>query len=227
MIPLGDSSRRPINFPIMALTIISVNAFVFILELFEGEAFIFRWAVVPADVMTPHGFITIFTSMFLHFGWVHLLGNMLFFWMFAPQIEDVMGPISFLFFYLLGGIVATLIQVLVDPISTVPSLGASGAVAAVLGAFLVTYPSDKIRVVVLLGWFVRVAFLPAVVMVGLWFVTQTFSQAGALVQVQVDTGVAYLAHICGFVYGTLTCRLFETRRRRHLQEMETELPYEG
>lgn len=221
MIPLGDSSRRPINFPIMTLTIIGVNAFVFILELLEGEAFILRWAVVPADVMTSHGFITIFTSMFLHFGWVHLLGNMLFLWVFAPQIEDVMGPGSFLIFYLLGGVVATLTQLLAAASSTVPSLGASGAVAAVLGAFLVTYPSDKIRTVVMLGWFVRVTIVPAVAIVGLWFVTQAFSQAGALVQVKVDTGVAYLAHICGFVYGTLACRLFETRRRRHLQEMKT------
>ena len=226
MIPIGDSSRRPINFPVMTLTIIAVNAFVFVLELLVGESFILRWAVVPVDILTPHGFITIFTSMFLHFGWVHLLGNMLFFWVFAPQVEDVMGIISFLIFYLLGGIVATLVQVLANPASTVPILGASGAVAAVLGAFLVTYPSDKIRTVVLLGWSVRVTFLPAVAMAGLWFVTQAFSQAGALVRVQVDTGVAYLAHICGFVYGTLTCRLFESRRRRHLQQMETQLPYE-
>jgi membrane associated rhomboid family serine protease len=210
----------------MTLTIIGVNAFVFLLELLRGEAFILRWAFVPADILTPHGFITIFTSMFLHAGWVHFLGNMLFFWAFAPQIEDVMGPVSFLIFYLLGGVVAALALVLVDPTSTGPSLGASGAIAAVMGAFLVTYPSDKIRTAVLLGWFVQVTFIPAALMVGLWFVTQVFSGAGALAPVQMDASVAYMTHICAFVYGTLACRLFESRRRRHLQELEAELPYD-
>jgi membrane associated rhomboid family serine protease len=210
----------------MTLTIIGVNAFVFLLELLKGEAFILRWAFVPADIMTPHGFITIFTSMFLHAGWVHFLGNMLFFWAFAPQIEDVMGPVSFLIFYLLGGVVATLALVMVDPTSTGPSLGSSGAIAAVMGAFLVTYPSDKIRTAVILGWFVQVAFIPAALMVGLWFVTQVFSGAGALAQLQMDAHVAYMTHICAFVYGTLTCGLFETRRRRHLQGLEPESPYD-
>lgn len=222
MIPLEDSTRRPIYFPNMTLTIIAINAFVFIMELLAGEAFILRWAFVPAELMTPHGFVTIFTSMFMHAGWVHFLGNMLFFWVFAPQIEDVMGPVSFLAFYLMGGIVAALVQVLVDPTSTLPSLGASGAIAAVMGAFLVTYPSDRIRTAVILGWFVKVTFLPAVAMVGLWFATQVFSPVGALAQVQTDASVMYLAHIGGFVYGSLACRLFETRRRQRLQRLEAE-----
>ena len=166
MIPLGDSSRRPINFPIMTAAIIAVNAFVFVLELMGGDAFINYWSLVPADIMTPHGFITIFTSMFMHAGWEHILGNMLFFWVFGPEIEDVMGPISFLLFYLLGGIAATVAQVWIDPTSTIPNLGASGAIAAVMGAFLVTYPRDKIRTVVFLGWLARVTFLPAILMVG-------------------------------------------------------------
>jgi membrane associated rhomboid family serine protease len=224
MIPLGDSSRRPINIPIMTLTIIAVNAFVFVLELLGGDAFINYWSLVPADILTPHGFITIFTSMFMHAGWEHILGNMLFFWVFAPEIEDVMGSLPFLIFYLLGGVAATVAQVLIDPTSTVPNLGASGAIAAVMGAFLITYPRDRIRTVVFLGWFTRVTFLPAVVMVGLWFVTQLFSEVGALGQVQGDGGVAYMAHIGGFVLGMLTCRLFESRRRRRLQELEPGFP---
>jgi membrane associated rhomboid family serine protease len=206
----------------MTQIIIGVSTLVFMLELWEGEAFILRWAFVPAELMTPHGFITIFTSIFMHAGWVHFLGNMLFFWVFAPQIEDVMGPVSFLIFYLLGGVVAVLTQVLVDPISTVPSLGASGAIAAVMGAFLVMYPRDRIRTAIILGWSVQVTFLPAVAMVGLWFATQVFSQVGAFAQVQADSSVMYLAHISGFVYGSLTCWLFETRRRRRLQELELE-----
>jgi len=226
MIPLGDSTRRPINFPVVTLTLIAVNALFFVLELSGGDAFINYWSLVPADILTPHGFITIFTSMFMHAGWEHILGNMLFFWVFAPEIEDVMGPVPFLVFYLLGGIAATVAQVLIDPTSTVPNLGASGAIAAVMGAFLITYPRDKIRTVVFLGWFSRVTFLPAVVMVGLWFLTQLFSEVGALAQVEADGGVAYMAHIGGFVFGMLTCRLFESRRRRRLQGLESGLPFD-
>jgi membrane associated rhomboid family serine protease len=192
------------------------------LELWAGEAFIRSWAFVPANLMTPPGFITLFTSIFLHTGWVHFLGNMLFFWVFAPQIEDVMGPVSFLIFYLLGGVVSNLTQVLVDPTSTLPSLGASGAIAAVMGAFLATYPSDRIRTALILGWSVKVTFLPAVAMVGLWFATQVFSQVGVFFQVQTDASVMYLAHIGGFIYGSLTCRLFETRRRGRLQRLKAE-----
>jgi membrane associated rhomboid family serine protease len=226
MIPLGDASRRTINFPIMTLTIIAVNAFVFILELMGGDQFINYWSLVPANIMTAHGFITIFTSMFMHAGWEHILGNMLFFWVFGPEIEDVMGPLPYLIFYLLGGVAATLAQVLIDPSSTVPNLGASGAIAAVMGAFLITYPRDQIRTVVFLGWFTRVTFLPAIAMVGLWFLTQLFSEVGALAQVQTGGGVAYMAHIGGFVFGMLTCRLFESRRRRSLEGLEAELPFE-
>jgi membrane associated rhomboid family serine protease len=162
----------------------------------------------------------------MHAGWVHFLGNMLFFWVFAPQIEDVMGPVSFLAFYLLGGVVAALVQVLVDPTSTVPSLGASGAIAAVMGAFIATYPSDRIRTAFILGWSVKVTFLPAVAMVGLWFAAQVFNKIGAFAQVQTDGSVMYLAYIGGLVYGTLTCRLFETRRRQRLQQREAELSQE-
>jgi membrane associated rhomboid family serine protease len=222
MIPVEDSTRRPLYNPMMTQIIIGVSSLVFMLELWGGEAFILRWAFVPAVLMTPHGFLTLFTSIFLHAGWVHFLGNMLFFWVFAPQIEDVMGPVSFLTFYILGGVVATLTQVLVDPAATIPSLGASGAIAAVMGAFLATYPSDRIRTVLLLGWSVKVTFLPAVAIVGLWFITQVFSEVGAFIQLQTDAGVLYLAHVGGLVYGTLTCRLFETRRRGHLQRLEAE-----
>jgi membrane associated rhomboid family serine protease len=220
MIPVENSTRRPLYVPVMTQIIIGVSTLVFMLELWEGESFILRWAFIPADLMTSHGFVTIFTSMFMHAGWVHFLGNMLFFWVFAPQIEDVMGPMSFLIFYLLGGIVATLTQVLVDPTSTIPSLGASGAIAAVMGAFLATYPSDRIRTALIFGWSVKVTFLPAVAMVGLWFAAQVLNKLGGFAQVQTDGSVMYLAYVGGFVYGTLTCRLFEARRRRRLQELE-------
>ena len=124
-----------------------------------------------------------------------------------------MGPIRYLIFYLLGGFVATAAQEGMSPSSTVPNLGASGAIAAVMGAFLITYPRDRIRTVLVFGWFWQVRFVPAIVLVGLWFLTQLFSEVGALAQVQTG-GVAYMAHIGGLLFGMLTSRLFESRRRR-------------
>jgi len=220
MIPLSDSTRRPVNFPIVTLAIIAVNAFVFVLELLGGDAFILRWSLLPAHITTGHGVITIFTSMFMHAGWEHIIGNMVFFWAFAPEMEDTMGSLRFLLFYLLGGLLSALAQVAVNPASTIPSLGASGAIAAVMGAFVVTYPRDRIRTVLFFGFFVRVAYVPAVLLMGLWFLTQLFSGVGALAQVQTGGGVAYMAHIGGFVFGTLTGRLFETSRRRHPQQLK-------
>lgn len=220
MIPLGDESRRPIHFPSMTLAIIGVNVVVFILELIGGDDFINYWSLVPANIMTQHGIITIFTSMFMHAGWEHIIGNMVFFWAFGPEIEDVMGSGRFLIFYVLGGLAATFAQVIVDPTSTIPVLGASGAIAAVMGAFIVTYPRDKIRTVVLIGWFTRVTFIPAALMVGLWFLSQLFNGVGALAQVDTGGGVAYMAHIGGFIFGMLACRMFESRSRRRLEGLE-------
>src|SRR5512141_2039199 len=114
MIPLGDASRRPVHFPIATTLLILLNAGFFWLELTRGEAFINRWALIPSHISHGRDLLTIFTAMFMHAGWLHILGNMLFFWVFAPAIEDVMGPVNFLFFYLLGGIAATLAQVYLD-----------------------------------------------------------------------------------------------------------------
>jgi len=213
MIPLGDASRRTLHFPFITLLIILVNALVFALELLCGDAFIMRWSLVPAQIMAGRNWITILSSMFLHEGWMHIGGNMLFLWAFGPEIEDVMGSGRYLLFYLLGGVAATFAQVLADPHSTIPSLGASGAIAAVMGAFLITYPRDQIRTVVLFGWFVRLTLMPAIVLVGIWFLTQVFSEVGSVATM--DTGgVAYMAHIGGFIFGALFNRLFETGKRR-------------
>ena len=213
MIPLGDASRRPLHMPFVTWTIILVNAFVFVLELLGGDPFILRWSLVPATVVAGHAWITVLASMFLHQGWAHILGNMVFLWSFGPEIEDVMGPARYLLFYLLGGLAATVAQVVVDPHSTVPNLGASGAIAAVMGIFLITYPRDEIRTILLLGWFVRITFVPAAALVGLWIVTQLFSEAGSIMTAQAG-GVAYMAHIGGFLFGILLGRLFESRERR-------------
>jgi membrane associated rhomboid family serine protease len=212
MIPLRDESRGPAGFPIVTASIIAINALVFVLELAGGDAFVTPWSVVPADIVAGHHWITILTSMFMHASWSHILGNMVFLWAFGPEIEDTMNAWRYLAFYLAGGVVAMLAQVAAAPASTVPCLGASGAIAAVMGAFLVTYPRDKIRTLLVIGWYIRVTFIPAALLIGFWFVVQLLS-LGAVATVQ-SGGVAYLAHIGGMVFGAVTVRLFEDPRRR-------------
>jgi membrane associated rhomboid family serine protease len=213
MIPLSDASRRPMHLPLATMLIVLANSLVFLVELVAGDAFINQWSLVPAQVMAGHNLITILTSMFMHAGWLHILGNMLFLWVFGPEIEDVMGPLRYLTFYLLGGLAATFAQAAMDPTSTVPNLGASGAIAAVMGAFLITYPRDQIRTVLLLGFFVRITLVPALLLVGIWFLTQVFSEVGSVTTM--DTGgVAYMAHVGGFLFGAVFGRFFETRGRR-------------
>ncbi len=206
MIPLRDESRRPVRFPVVTATLIAANAVVFCCELAFGDPFVARWALVPADLVAGRHLTTLVTSMFLHASWSHIVGNMVFLWAFGPEIEDAMGRLKYGLFYVLGGIVAMLAQVAGDPGSTIPSLGASGAIAAVMGAFLVTYPNDQIRSVLIFGWFARVTFVPAALLIGLWLVSQLVS-VGAITEAQTG-GVAYLAHVGGAVFGALTARFF-------------------
>ncbi len=212
MIPLGDASRRPARFPIITSTIIVVNVIVFVMELMGGDAFVLKWAEVPATIVAGHRWVTILTAMFMHGGWMHIIGNMVFLWAFGPEIEDAMGRARYLAFYLLSGLVASLAQTALIPHSTIPNLGASGAIAGVMGAFLVTYPRDRIRTVLLLGWFSRITFIPAGLLIGLWFLIQLFNQVGAVADVQ-GGGVAYAAHVGGFIFGAVTGRFFEGFRR--------------
>ncbi len=212
MLPLRDASRRPLHFPVATVSIIGLNFIVFFFELTGGDPFINRWSLVPADIVAGRNLITILTAMFMHAGWEHILGNMLFFWVFGPGIEDAMGSVRYTVFYLLGGCAATFAQIAIDPSSTIPNLGASGAIAAVMGVFLITYPRDKIKTVLLLGWFVTIRSIPAILLVGLWFLTQLFSQVGALAQVD-TSGVAYMAHVGGFLFGMIAGRLFEIPAR--------------
>jgi membrane associated rhomboid family serine protease len=180
-------------------------------ELMGGEEFVTRWAAVPADITAGHHWFTVLTAMFMHGSWSHILGNMVFLWAFGPHIEDAMNPWRYSVFYLVGGLIAMLAQVVASPASAVPCLGASGAIAAVMGAFLVIYPRDEIRSL----WFfllsVRVAFIPAGLLIGVWFLIQLFS-VGTVANVQTG-GVAYLAHIGGFVFGVATARVFVDRQR--------------
>jgi membrane associated rhomboid family serine protease len=207
VIPLGDVSRRPTRFPVVTAAIILVNGLVFLVELLGGDEFVTRWSVIPADLVAGHHWITILTAMFLHGSWSHILGNMVFLWDFGPEVEDLMQPRRYLAFYLLGGLAATLAQVAANPGSTVPNLGASGAIAAVMGAFLVTYPRDRIRSLLVIFVFVRVSYIPAALLIGVWVLTQ-FLNLGAVAQESAG-GVAYAAHVGGFIFGAVAARLFE------------------
>jgi len=211
MIPLGDATRSPVRFPLVTVALIIANILAFVLEIGADDAAIIRFAVVPAALMHGHGWMTLLTAMFLHGGFLHIIGNMVFLQAFAPAVEGAMGRGRFLVFYLLGGLAATATQVALDPASTVPQLGASGAIAAVMGAFLVTYPADRIKVLMVFGWFVDVTYLPAFLLVGVWFLMQLLNQTAAVVHAD-SGGVAYAAHVGGCLYGMLTARFFEPNR---------------
>jgi len=208
MIPLSDASRRPDRFSAVTTAIIVMNVFVFVLELMGGDEFVKQWSVIPADIIAGQHWITILTAMFMHGGFVHILGNMVFLWAFGPELEDAMGRLRYLMFYLLSGTVASLAQIAAMPSSTVPNLGASGAIAGVMGAFLITYPRDQIRTVLLLGIFTRITMIPAALLIGLWFLIQLFDGVGAVADVQTG-GVAYMAHVGGFIFGAIAGRFFE------------------
>jgi membrane associated rhomboid family serine protease len=211
LIPLGDASRRPGRTAIITVLLIVINVFVFIQELGGGRHFLLTWSAIPVRLTHGHHAITLVTSMFMHSGWMHIIGNMVYLWAFGPEIEDAMGSFRFLLFYLAGGLVAMFAQVASDPLSSIPVLGASGAIAAVMGAFLVTYPRNRIRTVLFFLIFFRVTFIPAAILIGFWFVIQLLN-FGAVAEVRTG-GVAYLAHIAGFLFGVVTARFIEDPRR--------------
>jgi len=211
MIPLGDASRRPARAATITVLLIVANVFVFLMELGGGEPFLRHWSAIPLRLMHGHHGITLVTAMFMHAGWMHIIGNMVYLWAFGPAIEDAMGSFRFLFFYLGGGLVAMFAQVASDPHSTIPVLGASGAIAAVMGAFLVTYPRDRIRTVLFFLIFFRVTYIPAVFLIGFWFLIQLWN-LGAVTEVR-SSGVAYLAHVAGFLFGVALGRILADPRR--------------
>ncbi len=211
LIPLSDATRRPTHFPIATILIIAINAVAFYLELNGGDDFVLRWAAVPADITAGHHLATLFTSMFMHGSWMHIIGNMVFLWAFGPEIEDVMNPLRYTAFYLVAGLISMLAQIVAMPHATVPCLGASGAIAAVMGAFIVIYPRDRIRSLLIIFIFMRVTFVPAAVLIGFWFVTQLLN-LGEVAHVQTG-GVAYMAHVAGFIFGALSARWFVDRER--------------
>ncbi|MGE5463693.1 MAG: rhomboid family intramembrane serine protease, partial [Syntrophothermus sp.] len=198
--------------PVVTYALIAINVLFFLVELTAGDAFINRWSVVPRQLLANPAaeFITIFTAMFMHAGWLHLGGNMLYLWIFGDNVEDRLGHAKFLIFYLLCGIAATFAQVLVNPTSNVPNLGASGAIAGVLGAYLMMFPGGRVSVMMGRG----IIPMPALVVIGFWFLLQLFSSFGAANN---TGGVAYMAHVGGFVAGLVLGVLFGGMRRPQLR----------
>jgi rhomboid family protein len=209
MLPIGDDNSERRTLPFITWMLIGVNVVVFLIELVSGDQFIMDWSFIPSRfAANPAGdFITIFSAMFMHAGWMHLLGNMLYLFIFGDNVEDRMGHFRFLLFYLFCGIAATFAQYFFSIGSNVPNLGASGAIAGVLGAYLLLFPHERVRVLVLS----RIVIMPALIVIGLWIVLQLFSGIGSIMASTDSGGVAYMAHIGGFLAG-LFISLFYRRR---------------
>jgi membrane associated rhomboid family serine protease len=207
MFPIGDDNSTRRALPFVTYALIGLNVLVFLLEIQDGEAFIREWAFIPARFTAdPAGNLpTIFSAMFMHGGWLHLGGNMLYLWIFGDNVEDRFGHVKYLLFYLLAGIAATFAQFAVVPGSNVPNVGASGAIAGVLGAYILMFPHARVNV--LFGS--HIVAMPAVIVLGFWIVLQLMSGVGSIAATDADVGgVAYMAHVGGFVAGFLMAFLF-------------------
>jgi membrane associated rhomboid family serine protease len=210
MFPIGDDNSGRRNAPLVTYALIALNVLFFFVELSGGDAFIGKWAFVPSRFLgNPSAdFLTLFTSMFMHAGWVHLGGNMLYLWIFGDNVEDRFGPVMFTIFYLLCGLAATFAQLAFSAGSNVPNLGASGAIAGVLGAYIVMFPQGQVKVLV--GQ--SVSQVPALIVLGGWIVLQFFSGIGSIANTADTGGVAYMAHIGGFIAGVVLAFLFRGSR---------------
>jgi len=213
MIPLRDviPSRST---PYITVTLIVLNAVAWLYELtIPGDlrpVFLQLYGVVPADFSTP----TLVSSMFLHGSWSHFIGNMWYLWIFGDNVEDRVGHGRFIAFYLLCGIVAALGHVAMDPTSILPTIGASGAIAGVMGGYFVLYPQSRVLTLVPLFVYVEIIELPAVVLLGFWFIMQLFSAGAIAVTANTSSGgIAFVAHVAGFVAGLLGVFVFRKRER--------------
>jgi membrane associated rhomboid family serine protease len=215
MIPLRALLQR-LNTPVVTLLIIALNTLCFLFESSLSPAqqnlFIYRYALVPDHVRLT----MLFTYMFLHAGWFHLIGNMWFLWVFGSHIENALGSAKFLGFYLLCGLVSAVVQLAMNLGSPIPTLGASGAIAGVMGAFLILYPRVRVVTLLILIIFITTFEMPAYVMLLYWFALQLFSGLATAHNFSDSGGVAWFAHVGGFLSGILLLRFFPIIRRRQL-----------
>lgn len=206
MFPIGDDDSGSRTVPLVTYALIIANVLFFLVEMNGGDAFIMKWAFVPSRFLANPvaDFATLFTSMFMHAGWLHLGGNMLYLWIFGNNVEDRFGHAKFIVFYLLCGLAATFAQLMFSLGSNIPNLGASGAVAGVLGAYILMFPQGRVRVLLGRG----IVHMPALIVIGLWIALQLFSGIGSISNTADTGGVAYMAHIGGFVAGFVLTFLF-------------------
>jgi len=230
-IPLHDHIRRQ-SFWFMTLLLIVANVWIFLLELSQGPALnrmILALGVIPARYTTPHllhnaalggSLIPLLAALFLHGGWLHLLGNMLFLFVFGRSIEDRFGHLKFLAIYFLAGLGGNLLHILLHPASRVPTIGASGAIAGILGAYFITFPAARITTLIPLFFFFWTVELPALFLLGYWFLIQFFTGFQMLaIQSATGGGVAWWGHVGGFLVGLLLALVFQPRSRRRIIEV--------
>lgn len=215
VMPIGDDDSRMRITPFVTFGLILINIVVFFVQLSAGdiEGFFMKWSVIPmeygrqADLPPTHPgpfWTTTFSSMFMHGGLLHLGGNMLYLWIFGDNVEEAMGHLKYLIFYLLCGVAASLAHIIMNLESQIPSVGASGAISGVLGAYLILFPHQRVRVLV----FRTITYMPALVVIGLWIVLQFINGIGQVAQTEQTGGIAYAAHVGGFVAGLLLVWVF-------------------
>ncbi|MBL60894.1 MAG: rhomboid family intramembrane serine protease [Candidatus Pelagibacter sp.] len=236
MIPLKDDNPTRSK-PIITYVIITICVIIFLLEItspnYNTGALFYSWGVIPASLI--HNFqipneiyrvpptITLFTSMFMHGGFMHLIGNMLYMWIFADNIEDELGKIKFIIFYLMSGVAAALTQVYMNTESTIPMVGASGAIGGILGAYIVNYPRAKVLVLIPLGFFSQIIKVPALFVLGIWFLLQFISSA---LSSSSGGGVAYGAHIGGFIFGAISILFFNRNSNKRSKQQKKINPWD-
>ena len=222
MFPISDSERTN-KFPYINISIIALNIYVFYKELTAPnmDAFISNFALIPSSVNFSHisSFIPFITSMFLHGGFIHIISNMWFLWIFGDNIEEYLGHIKYLIFYLFAGFVGNILQYVLFPTSNIPMLGASGAISGVLGAYYILYPKSKIKTLVFIFIFITIMDIPAVIYLFYWFFLQLFSGIASLGAIA-QGGVAFWAHVGGFLTGVIYATNIKNRKNRNFIEGE-------
>lgn len=225
--PIGDDNIVGGHKPYVSYTLIGINVAIFLFQLTLGpercNLFLNTYGTIPNEIINGEDWYSLLSSMFLHGGWMHIIGNMLFLWIFADNIEAIIGSTAFIMFYILGGLFASGAHIITDPDSLIPTVGASGAISAVMGTYLVMFPKSRIKIIFIV--FLSIFYLPAFAFLGLWFVQQLFSGIGSIAPQTAEEagGVAWWAHIGGFVYGAILGFVFK-KLYRNRYSLESDSP---